>query len=382
MRIRPPPEAHVLGAIGVDRFMRDYWQKKPLVVRQAIPGFRPLVSEKALVQLAAREEVQSRLVTCFGGRWAMQHGPLARLPKQERDWTVLVQGVNLYHSSVDRLMRRFAFVPYSRLDDVMISLAADGGGVGPHFDSYDVFLLQAQGRRRWRISAQTDLTVIDGLPLKILRHFAPQEEWVLEPGDMLYLPPHYAHDGQAIGACMTYSIGFRAPTYAELASEFLYFLGERAELRGRLTDKARKPTEVPGQFDDRLLEATTKRLTQLRGTPKDVAEFMGRFMTEPKAHVFFRPVTATSAVRFMQGVRSRGLRLDLKTQMLYRKKNIYINGEALSVTPHHARWLARLANARFVKADVCNALVVDEALVTLLYSWYCAGWIQMGGDDE
>jgi len=381
MPIENRDDTPILGVIGVDRFLRDYWQKKPLLVRQAIPGFRALVSKKSLLELAGREDVQSRLITSFGGLWSMRHGPFERLPKQDHDWTMLVQSVNLYKPLVDRLMRRFAFVPYSRLDDIMISLAADGGGVGPHFDSYDVFLLQAQGRRRWRVSSQKDLSVHADLPLKILQNFTPEEEWVLEPGDMLYLPPQYAHDGQAIGSCMTYSVGFRAPTYTELAREFLFSLAERIELPGRVTDTGRKRTDSPARLDSRLLRSAADRLAHLRGTSRDVTDFIGRFMTEPKPHIFFRR-TRMSAARFVERTQSHGVRLDLKTQMLYRKKNVYINGESLTVTSGQAHWLAQLANARYATAPTCSALVADAALGTLLHNWFSAGWLRIGGDDE
>ena len=149
-------------------------------------------------------------------------------PSKKREWTLLVQGVNLHDDRAHALMNRFRFIPDARLDDLMISYATDGGGVGAHFDSYDVFLLQVHGKRRWRIGAQRDLSLKPGLPLKVLQHFDAEEEWVLEPGDMLYLPPHIAHDGVAEGECMTASIGFRAPSTQELTGQFLYHLAERA----------------------------------------------------------------------------------------------------------------------------------------------------------
>src|SRR5471032_2920037 len=187
----------LLGDITPAQFLRDYWHKKPLVIRQAIPGFKPLLSVEALAELATHDHVESRLVTAGGGHWDMQTGPLEAIPSREqKEWTLLVQGVNLHDARADALLRQFRFIPDARLDDLMVSFATDGGGVGPHFDSYDVFLLQAAGQRRWRIGPQKDLSVVEGLPLKILAKFKPNEEFVLEPGDMLYLPPHYAHDGR------------------------------------------------------------------------------------------------------------------------------------------------------------------------------------------
>ena len=204
----------LLGGLTPAQFMRQYWQKKPLLVRQAIPGFKALLPRADLFALASQEGVESRLVQQTEGAWKFQHGPFTRRalpPLQRPHWTLLVQGVDLHNDSVHALMQQFRFVPDARLDDVMISYASDGGGVGPHFDSYDVFLLQAHGQRRWRIGRQKDLSLRDDVPMKILSHFEPEEDWVLEPGDLLYLPPRWAHDGVAVDACMTYSVGFRAP---------------------------------------------------------------------------------------------------------------------------------------------------------------------------
>jgi len=190
----------LLGGLTPAQFMRRHWQKKPLLVRQAIPQFAPPVLRTELFALSAQEGVESRLVQLVKGAWKLRHGPFSRraLPAlQQPDWTLLVQGVDLHHDAVHALMQQFRFVPEARLDDLMISYASNGGGVGPHFDSYDVFLLQAHGKRRWRIGRQKDLSLRDGIPLKILAEFEPEEEFVLEPGDMLYLPPRYAHDGIA-----------------------------------------------------------------------------------------------------------------------------------------------------------------------------------------
>ena len=220
----------LLGGLSPRQFMKRHWQRKPLLVRGAVPGLQPLLGRSGLFALAARDEVESRLVEQrAGGRWTLRRGPFARraLPPLSRPgWTLLVQGVDLHLDAAHELMQRFRFVPQARLDDLMISYATDGGGVGPHFDSYDVFLLQVQGRRRWRIGRQQDLSLQEGVPLKILAAFEPEEEHVLEPGDMLYLPPRYAHDGIAEGECQTYSIGFRSPQRAELARELLLRLAE------------------------------------------------------------------------------------------------------------------------------------------------------------
>src|SRR5262252_1131975 len=225
-----PSAKRLLGGRTPAVFLRRYWQKDALLIRAALPGFAGVLSARQLAALAMRDDVESRLVVRDGSRWSLTHGPFRRsdlraLPP--RDWTLLVQGVNLHHRDADALLRRFDFVPFARLDDLMVSVAAPGGGVGSHFDSYDVFLLQGPGRRRWRYGRQRDLAVRPGLPLKILKKFAPRHRAVLGPGDMLYLPPSFAHEGVAIEPCMTYSIGFRAPAANELAVAFLDWLRDR-----------------------------------------------------------------------------------------------------------------------------------------------------------
>src|SRR5688572_9483880 len=209
---RPSP---LLAGLTPQQFMLKHWQRRPLVVRQAMPTPVAPLSRAELFALAARDDVESRLVQNSGRRWSVAHGPFSRstLPRlRDRGWTLLVQGVDLHHDGAHALLRQFRFVPDARLDDVMISWASDGGGVGPHVDSYDVFLLQASGERRWRIARRFDPALDERAPLKILRRFEPEQELVLSPGDLLYLPPNWAHEGVAMGGdCMTCSIGMRAP---------------------------------------------------------------------------------------------------------------------------------------------------------------------------
>src|SRR6187455_706932 len=214
-------------------FLRTAWQRHAKLVRAALPGFAGPFTRTSLFALAARDDVESRLVAREGARWRVEHGPFARRALAQlpaRAWTLLVQGTNLVDPRADALMRRFAFVPYARMDDVMVSYAAPGGGVGPHFDSYDVFLLQGFGRRRWRYGRQADLSLREGLPVKILRRFTPSSDAVLSPGDMLYLPPSSAHDGVALDACTTYSVGFRAASHNEIAQGFLDHLRDELAL--------------------------------------------------------------------------------------------------------------------------------------------------------
>ena len=208
----------MLGGLSPKKFMAEYWQKKPLLIKGAFKDFKPVLSRAQLFELAASDEVQSRLIESQNldkqTHWSVKNGPIKGRDKPaftKEAWTLLVQGVDLINAEAAKLLREFRFIPDARLDDLMISYATHRGGVGPHYDSYDVFLIQASGQRLWRIGKQKDLTLRDDAPLKILSHFVPQKEYVLDPGDMIYLPPKYAHDGIAVGECMTYSVGFRAP---------------------------------------------------------------------------------------------------------------------------------------------------------------------------
>ena len=368
----------LLGDITPAQFLCDYWHKKPLLIRQAVPGMKPLIKFEKLAEMATQNFVESRLITHTNGQWDMQHGPLTELPPRTQGaWTMLVQGANLYDQGADALLRQFRFVPDARLDDLMISYATDGGGVGPHFDSYDVFLLQAHGKRRWRIGAQKDLSLVEGLPLKILRDFRPTEEFVLEPGDMLYLPPHYAHDGVAEGECMTYSIGFRAPSYQELGEAFLQFMADSIDLPGRYADPDIQPAKNPAEIPREMLATITEELNKVRFEEEDVTIFFGEYMSEPKHNVFFTPPAKPLTVgRFMETAAKRGLKLSPKSLMLYRGKHVFINGESFAVNRADKIVLDVLANERRLSGEAL-ARASDDVLEAL-YTWYSDGWIELG----
>ncbi len=367
----------LLGGLTPAQFMRRHWHKKPLLVRQAIPNFQPPVLRPEMFALAAQESVESRLVQQIKGGWKLRHGPFARrsLPAMsQREWTLLVQGVDLHNDAVHQLMQQFRFVPEARLDDLMISYATDGGGVGPHFDSYDVFLLQAYGRRRWRIGRQKDLTLKEGIPLKVLAEFEPEEEFVLEPGDMLYLPPRYAHDGIAEGECMTYSIGFRAPARAELAQELLVRLSEDAAedeqvqmYRDAKQEAVAEPGAIPAELQAFAKEALERALSQ----PLALERALGEYLTEPKPNVWFEASDG--------GAMLEAVRLDRRTRMMYDAQHIFINGESYRAGGKDATLMRRLANQRYLSAkDIQRAS--DEAL-ELLSIWCDDGWAHACSND-
>ena len=367
----------LLGGITAEEFFATYWQKKPLLIRQAIPGFKALFTPDELFEMAARDDVESRLICFFDQHWDMQNGPINKIPlKQKKDWTLLVQGVNLHQEKADELLRQFRFAPDARLDDLMISYAREGGGVGPHFDSYDVFLLQAHGQRRWQISAQKDLSLIEGMPLKILRNFVCEQEFVLEPGDMLYLPPHYAHDGVALNECMTYSIGFRSPSFQELGENFLQFMVDTIELPGRYSDPDLTASKEPAEISSAMLDKVVHELNKITLSKDDMTIFLGEYLTEPKASVFFdSPDKPLTPKRFTQAALKNGVSLALKTQMLYQGKHIFINGESFKVGREDKLILNKLANQRQLNAE--DMAEASDDVLEAFCIWYEDGWLNL-----
>jgi 50S ribosomal protein L16 3-hydroxylase len=360
----------LLGGMSPQQFMKRHWQKKPLLVRGAVPGMKPLLARAELFALAGRDEVESRLVAQGARGWQMRRGPFGRraLPAlSRREWTLLVQGVDLHHDAAHELLSRFRFVPDARLDDLMISWASDGGGVGPHFDSYDVFLLQAQGRRRWRIGRQKDLSLQEGTPLKILANFQPEEEHLLEPGDMLYLPPRWAHDGVAQGECQTCSIGFRAPSRGELARELLQRLAEdAAELAGEslYADAGRPATASPGAIGADLQEFARDAFKAALKDPLAANRALGEYLTEPKASVWFE---AGAPLRGSQAVE-----LDRRSRMMHDARHVFLNGESWRASGSDAALMRRLADQRRLStAEVARA---STGARQLLRDWCKAGW--------
>ncbi len=278
-----------LGDLTPEAFLRDYWQKKPLLIRQAFPDFASPVSPEALKALATREDAISRLVLEEGGDypWQLHHGPFTRkelkgLP--EAKWTILVQEVDRLVPEVRALLDHFTFVPHWRVDDVMISYAPAGGGVGAHIDHYDVFLLQGMGRRRWRIGAApvADDSLVEDLDVSILAHFDWTDEYVLEPGDMLYLPPRIAHEGVALDACLTLSVGFRAPSHAEIVAGFLEHALQSLPDGVFYSDPDLTPAAHPGEITEKALDQVRAVLHGALTDETALREWFGRFMTESR----------------------------------------------------------------------------------------------------
>ncbi|MBB5189647.1 50S ribosomal protein L16 3-hydroxylase [Silvimonas terrae] len=367
----------LLGGLTAEQFLTEYWQKQPLLIRNAWQDFPELVDLPRLMSLAQQDDVESRLIEYRDQRWSMEHGPFRasrfeRLP--QTDWTVLVQNVNHHVPHIADLLYEFNFLPYTRLDDLMISYAPPGGTVGPHYDSYDVFLLQVGGKKRWQISSDDAGNFVEDAPIRVLRDFNPEQEWILDHGDMLYLPPKYAHYGVALEPGMTYSIGFRAPTQQEIVGKFLEYLQDELRLTGIYGDPERTPTDRPGEIDLAFVRKIEHMLTQLTWTEGDVRKFIGRYFTEPKAHVFYnQPEEPQDFDEFAEQVAQHGVYLDLKSQMLYEGEQVFINGEELEVSPAALPALRKLADARRLPAAS-----YDDDILEALYTCYDYGYLHAG----
>ena len=387
--IVPNLPLQLLGSITPAEFMSKYWQKKPLLIRGAIPEFKPLLSRDQLFELAENPDVESRLIVENTSAkrkksepaWTMANGPFsedaAELPSLKKsNWTLLVQGVDLHDEQVHALKNQFRFAPDARLDDVMISFATDGGGVGPHFDSYDVFLLQAEGKRRWRIGKQKDLTLQKDVPLKILANFAPEQEFVLDAGDMLYLPPMYAHEGVAVGECMTYSIGFRAPAELELARELLQRFAddtlEEEEEKILYKDLKQVAVEEPALIPSALLDFAKQAVEKAMSDPDALARNLGEYLTEPKANVWFDEPEPDSEEDI---ILTRQNRVDLhpRSQMLFDARHIFLNGESWRAAGADAKLMQKLANQRFLEPKDLNK--ASDGAMALLQEWADTGWL-------
>jgi 50S ribosomal protein L16 3-hydroxylase len=378
----------LLNGLTPEQFIAEYWQKKPLLIKNAIPNFTGLLSPDELAGLACDDMVQSRIVKYKNNKWYADHGPfdeddfanLTENPTAENNWTLLVQSVNHHLSEGAALLKQFDFIPHARLDDLMVSYAPNGGGVGPHFDSYDVFLLQGQGKRIWRISEQKDLSLIKGAPLRILKKFHTAQEWLVESGDLLYLPPHLAHWGIAVSDegvdCMTYSIGFRAPKNQELATEFLGFMQDRLNqdklvLDGIYQDADLTFQDHPAEISKKMIAKVSANIQKIKWSDAIVTEFLGTYLTEPKVDIIFGVNKKITMHAFGEKLAKIGIALDLKSQMLFFDDHFFLNGETVKFTGEVSKILIILADKRYIEA----INIQDRLLLKQLYDWYLAGYL-------
>jgi 50S ribosomal protein L16 3-hydroxylase len=369
----------LLGGLSPAVFLRDYWQKRPLLIRQALPRFTGFLDRDAVFGLAMRGDATSRLVIEHPrrrSRWERHDGPFGGLDATmlpESHWTVLIHGVESLVRGGWELLHRFDFIPAARVDDLMVSYAAPGGSVGPHEDDYDVFLLQGAGRRRWQVSTRTERVFDPDAAIKVLKRFVPEDEWLLEPGDMLYLPPGVAHWGVADGPCLTYSIGFLAPSHEALVQGFLGYLGEALSLDSRAlyADPDLRPAKRPLEVADAMVGQVASVLDRIRWDKRQIGEFLGRYLTHPKPHaVFTPPRRPLSQADFARRLRGRGrVTLALPSRGLTRGNQLFLNGEAHAASRATLALFERLVRER----SLALPLSPDARALELLYSGYLSG---------
>jgi len=387
------------GALSVAQFLAHFWQRKPLLLRGFVEPSAVNTELQMLRDHALGPTVPSRLIRHRGTGWSLAHGPFERLPSLKTPgWTVLLQGMDCVHPQAHALRCAFAFLPQARIDDVMVSVASHGGGVGAHADAYDVFLVQGRGRRRWRWGWQSEQKYREDTALRLLKHFDPQDEAILGPGDALYLPPRWCHEGTALEPCSTWSVGFRAPSRKEFLA---HFLAEAADPvcggdprytdphPGDLGESARVPTRLQAQLERWALDYRPDRATLTRA--------LGRFLTEPQPHaVFDAPTNDLELQDFAEELLTHGIALAPATRLLYNTRHAWINGECAGSPGVLLRRLAdqgaldardlRIAKPRPPGSALdpaanemkCKQSVDFSPLIKRLYRWYASGWVVLG----
>ncbi|MBI3371317.1 MAG: cupin domain-containing protein [Betaproteobacteria bacterium] len=371
----PDASGELLGGLSEGEFLRRFWQKRPLLVRGALRGRGLDPGLRTLFRLARRDDVDARLIERSSRGWRVAQAPLERAVLEalgDERWTLLVHDLELHLPVAERLLRRFGFLSWARIDDVMVSYAATGGGVGPHFDSYDVFLVQGPGRRRWQLARPRRWRIENDAPLKLIEGFRAEIEYVLEPGDLLYLPTGWGHDGVALEPGFTWSIGARAPHAAELASSFLDYLQEHRLPAGEYRDPGRTPAKSPAHIDTDMLRKAEAMLAPLRWRRADVAEALGEYLSSPKAHVFFTPPRkALARSAFGRSLASNRVRLDPRTRLLRRARRFFVNGDGFTPPPAAHAALAALADRRVLDGRT----VASGGQADLIFEWYRRGWV-------
>ena len=387
----------VLGETSIETFLSDYWQKKPLIIRNAFPGIESPVSVDELAGLACEEAVESRLVfeTENDKPWQLHNGPfeetyLQSLP--DRDWTLLVQGLDHWVPEAAELLEYFRFVPNWRLDDIMASFAPVGGSVGPHFDRYDVFLLQTIGQRRWKIGGVHDNSSprVEGTPLHILADFETQEEAVLNPGDMLYLPPGVAHWGIAENDCMTLSIGFRTPSHADVVTGVADSVADSPALDRQLEDPAPALQDNPGRISDSQINELRSILENALQTPDAIASWFGQAMTEPGHEGIVEPPEDPMDSTTLQELVGEGVSLIWNEGSRFSfydlpddgGRLLFVDGQRFRLTGNATGIAGVLCAGRHPDMTALAGYIQEPALADLVVSLINQGSLYPEGDDE
>lgn len=364
----------LFGKLTARQFLRGYWQKQPFLIRQALPDFTSPISPEELAGLACEDNVESRLVTTISNAacpWQLRHGPFTEtdfVSLGEKDWTLLVQDCQHYDEQVATLLSQFDFIPEWRLDDIMISYATPGGSVGPHIDQYDVFLLQGMGERRWQIDpgAVTQDNFYPDCEMDILKNFTAEEEWILQPGDMLYLPPQLAHYGVALSNCITLSIGFRAPSHQEMLSAYLETVIQHHNEQQRFSDPHRSLPENRAEIEMQDIEQFSEFLKTQLSDQSLIADVFGRLVTESKHPEWFAPDE-----RNRDSLLQRGIFLDPDIRLAFLREHYYhirlfANGESLELSPPVAQLVPTLCEQRQLLPDAYQELLENDEFLQLV----------------
>lgn len=365
------------GDLTVETFLRDYWQQKPVLIRNAFPDLEPVVSSDELAGLSLEEEVESRLIQFKpdSSEYQLECGPLneetfAHLP--ESHWTLLVQAVDHYSPEAKALLDAFNFVPNWRIDDLMISYATPGGGVGPHYDNYDVFLIQAKGTRRWELGAieSSQSPRLPDAPVMILSEFQCLESFDLEPGDMLYLPPQVAHNGIATSEdCVTYSAGFRAPSDAEILRTVSDSIGEALTSEHRFSDPKRTLCQSPGEIDQASITQIEQRLKALLSNREQLESALGSLFSEPKYPDQTEQLDPEDYDDWILGATEDGIELLPNNRLLYSDSEqfkLFCNGVQLEVDDAEIELAKQLANQGYLSANQYK--IGESSLIKQLFT--------------
>ncbi len=375
--------------VTVESFLHLFWQRKPLFMPEALPDFRCPLDADEIAGLACEPDIESRLILENGATpWELRHGPFdpevfAALP--DSHWTLLVQDVDKHLPGVARLLDRLRFIPDWRVDDVMVSYAADQGSVGPHTDQYDVFLFQTQGARRWRINTQIDVAAAwrSDCELKVLEDFTTEREWLLRPGDMLYLPPGVAHWGVAEGASITCSIGYRAPSHRELFSSWTEFLTEAISPDAYYRDVLTELQAFSAEITTSTFAAIDDLIVRLGSADEiDRRRWFGAFVTEVKPHLApespaceLAPDTLHEQFRARSVIYrhpySRAAFADIGQERLC----LFMNGDAYTVPDRYRGFVNSLAHDREMHFGYLAEWLEHAACRELLAQLYNAGYL-------
>jgi 50S ribosomal protein L16 3-hydroxylase len=365
-----------LGGLSPNQFLQRHWQKTPLLIPGALKPTDWILDLNELIELSQSPDCSTRLIIQKGSNYQVAYGPftkseIAELP--DKNWTLLVQGINHVHTGARKLLELFSFIPFARLDDIMVSYAAPGGNVGPHYDSYDVFLLQGSGSRKWQVSGSHSLDLIPNQELRILKSFVPEGQCEVTAGDILYLPPNFSHYGVALEPCFTYSIGFIAPIFDHVKSEFLHYLDAEFELPGIFQDPTRKATDQPGLIPEDLLQAVTEQVSRIKWTKNNILKFTGEFLTQSAANYQSLPPNILSKKKFLSQLSSTSYQIESTVKFLYREQFGFIGGNAFKIPTSSQSIFRQFANTRLIHG---RAIQPDSFLAETIFEWLSQGYVR------